>query len=142
MYGAGCLLTHAIQLALVSTLSGAPPSTHPSPCVKRNVGASARSRNAASPRTTAASVAFSKAMTSAMAALSALPGVGVPCGTRLGGGLVLGRHEGSVADCADNPMISTAARTQDVASARMFHASSIERTSVNSQLPNSNSHTP
>src|SRR5262245_57017063 len=127
MYGAGCLFTHSIQLALVSTFKGGPPSTHPSPCVKRNVGASARSRNATSPRTTGASVALSKAMTSAMAGLSALPGVGVPCGTRLGDGLVLGRHEGSVADCADNPTISSAARTQDVTNARMFHASSIQQ---------------
>src|SRR6185503_19026260 len=140
MYGAGCLLTHAIQLALVSTLSGAPPSTHPSPCVKRNVGASARSRNAVSPRTTAASVAFSNAMTSAMAALSAVPGAGVPGGTRLGGGLVLGRHEGSVADCADSPTISTT-RTQNVKSARMIEPPQSQKHSVDSQLPDSNSQT-
>src|SRR6187549_2368185 len=103
MYGDGCRFTYSIQLALVSTLSGAPPSTQPSPCVKRNVGASARSRNAVSPRTTAASVAFSKAITSAIVADSALPGAGVPGGTRLGAGPVFGRQDVSPADCANKP---------------------------------------
>src|SRR5262245_7389356 len=120
MYGAGCRFTYSIQLALVSTLSGAPPSTHPSPCVKRNVGASAFSRKAVSPRTTAASVAFSKAITSAIAALSALPGAGVPGGTRLAGALVFGRQVGSLADCAVSAAISTAIKAEDMRTARMI----------------------
>src|SRR5215510_11895213 len=96
MYGAGCFFTHAIHVAFVSTLSGAPPSTHPSPWVNMNVGASARSRYAVSPRTTAASVAFSNASTSAIAADSVGPGGGVPGGTRLGAEAVFGLH---VASC-------------------------------------------
>src|SRR4030095_12888176 len=130
MYGDGCFFTYSIQLALVSTLSGAPPSAHPSPCVNRNVGASARSRYEVSPRTTAASVAFSNASTSAIAADSALPGVGVPGGTRLGGALVFGLHAGSLANCAVRPAISTTTTREDVKSARIIQPPDYERATV------------
>src|SRR6187549_263489 len=103
MYGDGFRFTYSIQLALVSTLSGAPPSTHPSPCVNRHAGASARSRAAVAPRTTAASVACSNAIGSAIVADAALPGAGVPGGTRLGAGPVFGRQDVSPADCANKP---------------------------------------
>src|SRR4030095_2894902 len=86
--------------------------------------------NAVSPRTTAASVAFSNASTSAIAADSALPGAGAPGGTRLGGELVFGLHVASPADCAERPATTTKTRTQDVRSARIIQPPGYERTIV------------
>ena len=86
-----------------------------------------------SPRTTAASVAFSKAITSAIAADSALPGAGVPGGTRLGAGPVFGRHDVSPADCASRPpTASTLTRTTEVRSARIIAASQSTKYAVGS----------
>ena len=60
----------------------------PSPCVKMKSGDSMGSSALTSPRTTAASMSFSNASTSAIFAASAALGAGTPVGTTLGAGLV------------------------------------------------------
>src|ERR1700730_9747943 len=80
MYGPGCFAMYSSQLDLVSTFSGAPPVVHASPWVITKSLLSARSRNATSPCTAAASHFFSNAMTSAIVAASAGLGAGTPGG--------------------------------------------------------------